>query len=68
MRGWQVPAYPLTGAASHIAVQRVLIRQGVSRDLIDTLVGDLRAAVDHLHRHPVTVPMTPAEASGFNHL
>ncbi|WP_066462281.1 glutamate decarboxylase [Sanguibacter suarezii] len=68
MRGWQVPAYPLTGAASHIAVQRVLIRQGVSGDLVTALVDDLRAAVDHLHRHPVTVPLTPAEASGFSHL
>ncbi len=28
-RGWQVPAYPLTGSVADIAVQRILVRQGV---------------------------------------
>jgi hypothetical protein len=32
-RGWQVPAYTLTGTASDIAVQRILVRLGVSRDM-----------------------------------
>jgi glutamate decarboxylase len=68
MRGWQVPAYTLTGTASTIAVQRILIRQGVSRDLAATLLDDLRDAIGHLHAHPVTVPMTKEESSGFNHL
>ena len=68
MRGWQVPAYTLTGAASHIAVQRILLRQGVSRDMAATLLDDLRAAIEHLHKHPITVPMTAEESSGFNHL
>src|SRR5580765_6426951 len=36
IRGWQVPAYPLTGSASDVAVQRILVRQGVSRDLAAT--------------------------------
>ncbi len=30
-RGWQVPAYTLTGTASDISVQRILVRLGVSR-------------------------------------
>ncbi|RYV52799.1 glutamate decarboxylase [Pengzhenrongella frigida] len=68
MRGWQVPAYTLTGTASNIAVQRILVRQGVSRDMALTLVDDLRDAIRHLHTHPVTVPMTKEESSGFNHL
>ncbi|MGZ4469784.1 MAG: glutamate decarboxylase [Nocardioidaceae bacterium] len=68
MRGWQVPAYTLTGTASDIAVQRILVRQGVSRDMAATLLDDLRAAIAHLHKHPMTVPMTEQEASGFNHL
>ncbi len=33
VQGWQVPAYPLTGSVSDISVQRILVRQGVSRDL-----------------------------------
>jgi glutamate decarboxylase len=67
-RGWQVPAYTLTGAASDIAVQRVLVRQGVSRDLASLGLCDLGNAIDHFNRHPVSVPMTKAESGGFNHL
>ncbi len=67
-RGWQVPAYTLTGDASHIAVQRVLVRQGVDRDLASLLVQDFAAAVGHFERHPVSVGMTSDEAGGFSHL
>jgi glutamate decarboxylase len=67
-RGWQVPAYTLTGDASHIAVQRVLVRQGVDRDLASLLLGDLKGSIGHFERHPVSVNMSPEEAGGFNHL
>ena len=39
--GWQVPAYPLTGSVSDISVQRILVRQGVSRDLAGLLLEDM---------------------------
>jgi glutamate decarboxylase len=68
MRGWQVPAYTLTGTASDIPVQRILLRQGVSGDMAAVLMDDLRDAIAHLHKHPVTVPMTKEESSGFSHL
>ncbi len=68
VRGWQVPAYPLTGSVSDIAVQRILVRQGVSRDLGELLLHDLQDAVAHFDRHPTTVPMTKEEAGGFSHL
>jgi glutamate decarboxylase len=67
-RGWQVPAYTLTGTASGIAVQRILVRLGVSRDMAALLLDDFRAAVAHFGQHPVTVPMSSREAGGFNHL
>jgi glutamate decarboxylase len=67
-RGWQVPAYPLTGTASDISVQRILVRQGVSRDLAALLLDDLRDAVAHFDRHPIVQPMTKEESSGFSHL
>jgi glutamate decarboxylase len=67
-RGWQVPAYTLTGTASDIAVQRILVRQGVTRDLASLLLADMGKAVAHFGKHPVTVPMTKQEAGGFNHL
>jgi glutamate decarboxylase len=68
MQGWQVPAYTLTGTASDIPVQRILVRQGVSRDLASLLVHDMRDAIAHFRKHPVTVSMTKEESSGFSHL
>ncbi len=68
VRGWQVPAYPLTGSASDIAVQRVLVRQGVDRDLISILLDDFADSMTHFDKHPVSVTMGSDEAGGFNHL
>jgi glutamate decarboxylase len=68
IRGWQVPAYTLTGSASDIPVQRILVRQGVSRDLAEVLLDDMRDAIAHFDKHPVAVPMTKEESAGFNHL
>jgi len=68
VRGWQVPAYPLTGSVSDVAVQRILVRQGVSRDLASLLMDDMRDAVVHFDKHPVSVPMSKEEAAGFSHL
>jgi len=67
-RGWLVPAYPLTGTASGILVQRVLVRLGLSRDMAALLIGDFSEALDHFRKHPVTVSMTREEASGFSHV
>jgi glutamate decarboxylase len=67
-RGWQVPAYTLTGTASDIPVQRVLVRLGVSRDMASLLLDDFRDAIAHFGKHPVTVSMTKEESSGFSHL
>ena len=67
-RGWQVPAYTLTGGVSDVAVQRVLVRQGVDRDLASLLLDDFKAAIEHFSRHPVSVGMTREESGGFSHL
>ncbi len=67
-RGWQVPAYPLTGTASDIVVQRVLVRQGVDRDLLSLLLMDIAGAIAHFEKHPVSVTMSSEEAGGFSHL
>jgi len=68
VRGWQVPAYTLTGSVSDIAVQRILVRQGVTRDLASILLDDFKDAIAHFDAHPVTVGMRPEEAGGFSHL
>ena len=67
-RGWQVPAYPLTGSVADISVQRILVRQGVSRDLAGLLLEDMTQSISHFDRHPVTVSMTKEESGGFSHL
>jgi glutamate decarboxylase len=66
-RGWQVPAYTMPANRQDLAVQRILVRQGFSRDLADLLMADYREAVEHFARHPVSTPITPEEASGFHH-
>jgi glutamate decarboxylase len=65
--GWQVPAYTLPPNRQDLAVQRVLIRHGFSRDLARQLLGDYRRALQHLSEHPVTKPLSAAQASGFHH-
>jgi glutamate decarboxylase len=67
-KGWQVPAYPLTGSVSDISVQRILVRQGVSRDLATLLLQDIEQAIRHFDKHPVSVAMTKEESGGFSHL
>src|SRR5664280_2815868 len=44
-RGWIVPAYTLAADAQDIAVLRVVVREGLSRDMADALVRDLRGVV-----------------------
>jgi glutamate decarboxylase len=66
-RGWQVPAYTLPANCQDIAVQRVLIRHGVSLDMANLLLEDIRRALDFFEKHPITSSIQPAEGSGFNH-
>ncbi len=51
-RGWQVPAYTMPPDADDIAVLRVVVREGFSRDLADMFVEDLQRAVDHFEGRP----------------
>jgi len=66
-RGWQVPAYSLPANCQDVPIQRILVRHGVSHDLATLLIGDMKAALQHLERHPARVALTSAEASGFHH-
>ena len=67
VRGWQLPAYTLTGTASDIVVCRILCRQGLTIDMANLLLDDIRRAVAHFDKHPVSVPLTEAEAGGHKH-
>ena len=66
-RGWQMPAYSMPANRQDLVVQRILVRHGVNRDLASLLLDDLRRALDYFARHPVSIPLTNAEAGGYTH-
>ncbi|MFL7838904.1 MAG: glutamate decarboxylase [Candidatus Promineifilaceae bacterium] len=66
-RGWLVPAYTMPPNREDLAVQRILVKHGFSRDLASLLMHDYRAAVAHFDKHPVSTPLTEEEAGGFKH-
>jgi glutamate decarboxylase len=65
-RGWQVPAYSFPRNLQHVSVLRIVVRNGLSRDLADLLVADLRREVEQLNRLPVSLPQ-PADRVRFHH-
>ena len=64
-RGWQVPAYTMPDDAKDVAVLRVVVREGFSRDLATMLLDDLRAATEQLAKSPPSGSKEPT--SGFAH-
>ena len=43
--GWMVPAYTMPKNIEQVVVMRIVARQGMSRDMADMLLGDIRNAV-----------------------
>ena len=66
-RGWLVPAYSMPAHREDLVIQRILIRHGMSMDLAQLLLEDIRRALDHFDVHPVQVPLSEEEAGGFKH-
>ena len=65
--GWQVPAYSLPANRQDLAIQRILVRHGVSRDLGSLLVRDMVRSIDFFTKHPITTPLSAEEGSGYHH-
>ena len=65
--GWQVPAYTLPPNCEETAVQRIVVRHGVSRSLADSLVADMQRGVDYLEKHPSGEEAAEPKA-GFRHM
>jgi glutamate decarboxylase len=61
--GWQVPAYTMPENATDVAVLRIVIREGMTRDLVQDLLKDINAAVTYLRQSP---PSSSAP-QGFSH-
>lgn len=66
MKGWQVPAYPLADDLADMTVQRIVVRAGLSHDLADKLLDDLRAEVDFLEKLDAPMPRE-GNNSHFHH-
>ena len=66
MHGWQVPAYPLPDNMSDQIVQRIVVRNGMNRDLALALIDDIRKEVAFLDSLDGPIPH-PGTKSGFAH-
>ena len=68
-RGWLVPAYTFPDDLTDMAVLRIVVRNGFTRDLADTFLADLdhhwRALTSHRHDCPPLVP--EGSRAGFAH-
>jgi len=67
VRGWQVPAYSMLPDREDLVVQRILVRNGVTRDLAAALLDDFRRALDYFEVHPAGTPMSAEEGTGYHH-
>jgi glutamate decarboxylase len=55
LKGWVVPAYRMAADAESIAVLRIVVREGLSRDMADSLSTDIGEALAHLAAAPPTI-------------
>jgi glutamate decarboxylase len=65
-RGWIVPAYRMPPAIEDMAVLRICVRNGFSRDLGAILIDDLQTVTKRLEGHDATAPQDDRRAS-FHH-
>jgi len=55
-RGWQIPAYTMPDNAADLAVLRIVVRDGFTRDLAGMLLDDLGKAVAFFTANPPSAP------------
>ena len=67
MRGWLVPAYPMPPDMQDMSVLRVVVRNGLSRDLAGILLRDLKSAVERLEKRGGFSGEPDVERAGFHH-
>lgn len=66
MRGWLVPAYPLPDNLTGRTVQRIVVRNGLSMDLAESLLKTIREETQYLES--LTTPLPDSTQHGsFKH-
>jgi glutamate decarboxylase len=63
--GWLVPAYSFPADQTDLQVLRIVVRNGVSHDLADLLLDDLRRVLGRLSAQPA--PVRGTESASFAH-
>ncbi|BDZ64559.1 glutamate decarboxylase [Agromyces mangrovi Wang et al. 2018] len=66
MKGWLVPAYPMPEDLADVTVQRIVVRNGLTMDLADELLADIRSATEYLEQIQTPMP-DMGNRSGFHH-
>ncbi len=65
--GWLVPAYTLPSHLEDLAIQRILVRHGFSRDMGELLLADVHRSLKTLADHPPSSSLSEREVGSFNH-
>lgn len=55
-RGWLVPAYPMPANREDLTVQRIVVKEGFSRDMADMLLEDMHRAIKSFKDQPGRTP------------
>ena len=55
-KGWMVPAYTMPKDIEDMVVMRIVVRQGMSRDMADMLIADINDAVIELEKLQYPTP------------
>ena len=55
-KGWMVPAYTMPKNIEDMVVMRIVVRQGMSRDMADMLITDIKDAVTELEQLTYPTP------------
>lgn len=58
--GWMVPAYTMPKNIEDMVVMRIVVRQGMTQDMADMLMGDIRNAVAELEKLEYPTPSRQA--------
>jgi glutamate decarboxylase len=66
-RGWQIAAYSMPPNRQDLVIMRILVRHGVSRDLADLLIKNLKHCIAYFEKNPVTHKGIEEESGGFKH-
>jgi glutamate decarboxylase len=66
-RGWLVPAYTFPENREDLSVLRVVIRAGMTQDMADLFVADLRALTAKLDGLDRPLPSLTEDRQGFRH-